>query len=207
MFGGLPRLIDEKDADEVASMLDDQFTEFNRETSEIIVNRVGWLGWLPQVETLVTIAGEGQLALGAYRDETSRLFDMSPEERERRIAEWHEESVAVLEYPARFSLGTGELAGFVVKVASGALVELLVLLTLMGAIISWRISRSIIHPIRGETDRLLESATTITNTATQSSNTVAEQSTTITQISGTIEEMSQMSAVSAQSALLLRVRR
>lgn len=201
MFGNLPQLVNEKDADEVASMLENQFTEFNRETSELIVNRISWLGWLPQVGNLVTIADEGHTALGAYKDRTFRLFDMSPgADKEKRIVEWYEESVAVLEYPARFSLGTGELAGFVVKVASGALIGLLILLTLTGAIIAWLISRSIIRPIKAETDRLLESAATITNTATQSSNTVAEQSAAIAQISGTIEELSQMSAVSAKSA-------
>ena len=201
VFGHLPELLEKYSAEDAISMLDEKYAAFDRNTSEILVNRFTWLGWLPQVRKLLTIAIDGYTALDVYRQFTLTVFKAQPgPERDLLLSQWEEKSLEVLEHPKHFSRGTAELSRFVTQMATGILFGLFLFLSIISGTISVYYSKSIIRPVKAESDRLLGNAASLTSTATQSAATATEQASAISQVTSTVEEMNQMSRVSEENA-------
>jgi methyl-accepting chemotaxis protein len=152
-FASLPALLATRSSSDVASLLSETFEECDHDMGQIIVSRVGLLGWHPIVRGLIAEASLAAAGTSDYRDLVKQFLAAdSHDERERLLARMSVVETRLAAVELRFSQLCGELAGFAVGVVKLALVLLLVLLVALGSWISNRIATSITGPIRALAD-------------------------------------------------------
>jgi methyl-accepting chemotaxis protein len=155
VFGSLPEYLNKNGIAKTAELHNKTYAEFNEDQSQVMAQRLYLLGWLPQVKSLIEIAEDAGTRVNEYLVFSRTLKSGQDSETTQEMLDaWTFRGDEIMEVPARFSRGTGELSEFVITVVVVSLWSFLALLAVFAIVISSLVGKSIVDPVNRTVERL-----------------------------------------------------